>query len=246
MFGISRKARRSHKASQRNQLGVENRLETRCLLSTASLVGSTLMITGTDKPDSIQVQSDKSGQVIFVSDEAGAFAKFGAKGVGMIQVQGLGGNDNIFVSDLIKLPTVINGGAGDDALVSGSGPAIMVGGDGNDLLFGGAGRDILIGGNGQDTLNGGDGDDILIGGRFRYEDSPNILFAMQKVWNSADGYKTRVETLRHGVDEFPGMNFVSVYYDGNVDYLEGGAGMDLFMAGPNTKITDQIKREMVS
>lgn len=51
--------------------------------------------------------------------------------------------------------TVMQGLAGNDALI---------GNDGNDILYGGADNDYLIGGNGSDYLDGGMGHDILDGG----------------------------------------------------------------------------------
>lgn len=55
----------------------------------------------------------------------------------------------------------LNGGAGDDALVSGVEGDQLSGAGGADSLFGGAGNDVLSGGEGADTLDGGAGDDRL-------------------------------------------------------------------------------------
>jgi hypothetical protein len=240
MFNFFRKARRSAKpASLRRHLNV-NCLETREVPSTVELVGGNLLIQGNKLNNSISVDTDASNQVAIVYVDRIALGKFALKDMQSVQINGLGGNDKIVVSELIKLPTLINGGEGDDAMVAGSGPAILVGGAGNDALFGGVGRDILIGGDGSDSLKGGEGDDILIGGRFRFENSTEVLFAMQKTWNSDADYSKRVDALRYGMD------VISVYYDGNVDYLEGGVGRDWFFAGPNTKIMDLGKTELVN
>lgn len=58
------------------------------------------------------------------------------------------------------------GGAGNDYLTAGTGPAILDGGDGNDYLVGGTGTDRLIGGRGHDMLYSGTGanDDFMDGG----------------------------------------------------------------------------------
>lgn len=68
----------------------------------------------------------------------------------------------------------IEGGAGDDRLVTGAatrpdgggqvGSARVTGGAGNDTITGGAFADTLTGGAGDDVLDGGDGDDTLSGG----------------------------------------------------------------------------------
>ena len=69
---------------------------------------------------------------------------------------------------------VVNGGAGDDALIAtgptgvtldgGDGDDILIGGDGDDVLIGGPGDDVLIGGAGNDVLDPGDGDNVVIQG----------------------------------------------------------------------------------
>ncbi len=79
-------------------------------------------------------------------------------GVGRLVVLGLGGNDFIDASAL-TIPVVLDGGDGDDTLLSGSGDDLLLGGAGNDRLDAGAGDDTLDGGEGDDTMIGGDGDD---------------------------------------------------------------------------------------
>lgn len=246
IFGIFRKARRATKPTTlRHRLSVD-RLESREVLSTAAMVGSHLMITGTPNSDSIQIIQDKSGETAFVQENSRTIGNFELKSLTLIEFHGGAGNDKIVVSDQINVPTFLNGDAGDDSMMAGLGAAIMIGGDGNDVLIGGVSRDILIGGNGGDTLKGGAGDDILIGGRHRFEENANFLFTMQNAWNSKESYTTRVEALRLGVDGFPELGLTNVYYDGSFDYLEGGAGQDWYFAGPNTKVGDQSKAESVN
>ena len=57
----------------------------------------------------------------------------------------------------------IDGGEGDDELVSNAGQEILEGRGGNDTLSGGEGGDQLLGGSGADTLRGEDGPDRLDG-----------------------------------------------------------------------------------
>ncbi|MBT9098055.1 hypothetical protein KFZ76_10110 [Methylovulum psychrotolerans] len=59
---------------------------------------------------------------------------------------------------------VLNGGTGNDALISGNGTDILNGNAGNDYLASGASADTLDGGDGNDTLVGGQGADIMTGG----------------------------------------------------------------------------------
>src|SRR5207237_3604126 len=102
------------------------------------------------------------------------------------------------VSDQIKLPTILDGGDGNDYLAAGTGSAILKGGSGNDTLVGGASRDFIIGGDGKDTLTGNGGDDLLIGGRTRFDDKSKVLVAMLDEWNSADYYAVRIDRIRRG------------------------------------------------
>jgi Ca2+-binding RTX toxin-like protein len=59
---------------------------------------------------------------------------------------------------------VLNGGTGNDALISGNGTDILNGNAGNDYLASGGSADTLDGGDGNDTLVGGQGADIMTGG----------------------------------------------------------------------------------
>ena len=58
----------------------------------------------------------------------------------------------------------IDGGDGDDIIITGAGNDDIDGGDGDDNLNGGQGRDRISGSNGNDRLVGGLGDDVLRGG----------------------------------------------------------------------------------
>lgn len=57
----------------------------------------------------------------------------------------------------------INGGAGDDRIVTGRADSLMLGGSGNDRLTGAQFDDTLKGGSGDDRLDGGAGTDLLQG-----------------------------------------------------------------------------------
>jgi Ca2+-binding RTX toxin-like protein len=91
--------------------------------------------------------------------------------ISQIRVNGLNGNDRILLEGKgpggrqnITLPTVIDGGNGNDTITGGAGADRINGGSGNDILNGGLGNDQLFGGLGNDRLNGSAGDDALEGG----------------------------------------------------------------------------------
>jgi hypothetical protein len=128
------------------------------------------------------------------------------KGVALLEINGLGGDDAIEILDLGDIEDLrglrLRGGPGDDEIDASALPAgvlppangdctepsddpsaaspfeglILCGGDGNDVLFGSRGRDFLDGGSGHDLLIGGPGDDTLLGGS---GDDVNI-------WNNGD------------------------------------------------------------
>lgn len=91
--------------------------------------------------------------------------------ISQIRVNGLNGNDRILLEGKgpggrqnITLPTVIDGGNGNDTITGGAGADRINGGSGDDTLNGGLGNDQLFGGLGNDRLNGSVGDDVLEGG----------------------------------------------------------------------------------
>lgn len=73
------------------------------------------------------------------------------------------GNDVLRVHRNLNIPVEARGGAGNDTLVAGGGPAVFHGGDGDDQLTGSNFADELYGGPGNDYLVGKDGNDLLVG-----------------------------------------------------------------------------------
>jgi Ca2+-binding RTX toxin-like protein len=245
MFGLPRKARPSNKGTtaQRTRLEV-GRLETRDVPSAAALVGDALVVKGTDAGEGIAVQMNDPrfggpANLIVVYSDGAVIGKFAANSVNRIEIHAGGGNDKVTISDQIKLPTILDGGAGDDTLAAGSGSTVLVGGDGNDTLTGGPSRDVLIGGAGTDSLSGNGGDDILIAGQPKYENDPNSLMTIQKIWNGDDSYEGRVDTLRK-------MGVANASDDGSADHLIGGDGRDWFIGGPGVIMSDLDRIEFVN
>jgi Ca2+-binding RTX toxin-like protein len=125
----------------------------------------------------LAVSGDKQDNIIVIGrDAAGAIlinggavrVKQGTPTVAntsQIQVFGLDGNDQVVFDEANGvLPSAkIDGGNGNDTIVSGSGADQLLGGAGDDLLLGKGGADVLSGGEGNDTLTGGDGDDQAFG-----------------------------------------------------------------------------------
>ena len=174
--------------------------------------------------------------------EAGNDQLFGEAGNDLIQgnegndtAAGGSGNDEVF------------GQEGSDKLTGDNGNDIVVGGEGNDKIVGGAGRDILIGGEGADQLFGSGDDDILVGGSTVHDNDQEALEAILSEWTARRSYISRVNNIRVGGGNNGAFTLdgTTVIDDGVADTLWGQSGQDWFLAGPNDKIKDRAKNELV-
>ena len=76
-----------------------------------------------------------------------------------------GGNDIIHAGIGTTFGSSIEGGVGNDFIVTGDGNDHINAGDGNDSVLAGGGDDVINGGNGKDTLHGEAGNDYVRGFR---------------------------------------------------------------------------------
>jgi uncharacterized secreted protein with C-terminal beta-propeller domain len=88
---------------------------------------------------------------------------FDADEISEVHVQ-LGDTDDTVNLSQLRVPTHIEGGAGNDILIGGRKRDLIEGGPGNDILLGASGKDELRGGSGDDFLKGQGGGDMLDGG----------------------------------------------------------------------------------
>jgi Ca2+-binding RTX toxin-like protein len=134
-----------------------------------------------DAQDNAIVVSRNAGGSILV--DGGAVSILGgsatAANTNLIEMLGLGGNDNLSLDEA-------NGPLPRADLFGGDGNDTLTGGSGADELFGQAGNDTLSGKGGDDLLFGGDGNDILIGGA-----GTDQVFGQsgddRMIWNPGDG-----------------------------------------------------------
>jgi hypothetical protein len=140
-------------------------------------------------------------------------------------------------TDLAGIANIRNaiGGSGNDTLTGSALGGVLMGGAGDDTLTAVGGRNILVGGSGMDILNGGNDGDILIGGLLSSYDEVNrtvdivALNALQTEWSRTDlSYQDRVDHLNGsvpgGVNGSYVLNDTTVFDDGVMDTLSGGAG----------------------
>jgi hypothetical protein len=187
----------------RPALGVE-RLEARDVPTTASLLGSTLTVDGTDRGEYINVQL--VGWQVRVSDAAirdgrTYVSAIDASRVRQIVVRAQGGDDTVNVST-IKVPTMVWGGTGNDRVYAGPGDDIVYGDQGNDTILGSSGNDWLVGGDGTDSISGGAGNDWITG-----DDGDDRLYGEAGDDTIAGGAGKDLLSGGSGADQFDGHGF---------------------------------------
>ena len=79
-------------------------------------------------------------------------------------VLGSAGNDIIRGQASASGSDALQGGAGNDRLTGGTGPAAIAGGAGNDVVVSGPGNDTILGGAGHDNVRSDGGQDFIDGG----------------------------------------------------------------------------------
>jgi uncharacterized protein (TIGR03118 family) len=211
---------------------------------TTTLTSGTLAIAGGRGPDDVDVQLSSDNQSIIILADNKQIASFTLGSVTRIEFRGFEGDDRIKVAKGILIPTLFDGGAGDDTLSGGGGNNILLGGLGNDTLLGQDDRDILIGGTGQDRVRADANEDLLISGATAYDANSSALLQILAAWSSTDAYANRVNQLRSGSGGVPRLDATTVFDDGVSDSLAGEQGLDWFFAGRGDSVdttgTEQV------
>lgn len=203
-------------------------LESRRLLSaTASVENGVIVARGTEGADHIQLEKviGRSNWVritIWSNSSTPSLVKEFDRNAGGrwhgVRLDGLGGNDWIWVKRGQSQGATLSGSAGDDTLVGAEGGDALWGGSGNDRLYAGGGYDnLLVGHAGHDLLWGGGGWDRMFGG----DGNDTLRGHWGGDWLNGDG----------GNDVLDGGE--------GFDWLLGGAGNDRFFVRDDTG--DQVE-----
>jgi Ca2+-binding RTX toxin-like protein len=144
--------------------GGTDSVELMAIVTGAGLNGGELQVVGTNDKDVIQIQEKKGGVEVHAKLLDPQKQSFPAEDVDSILVLTCDGDDQVHLNRDLEVPAIVDGGAGNDHLMAGSGPAWLMGGADDDHLFGGPEGDLLEGGEGNDHLFGRGGDDLLDGG----------------------------------------------------------------------------------
>lgn len=137
--------------------------------ASAAIVGSALVVSGTNGPDAISLAATPTNMTVNYSGERPAQV-FDRTAFTTISVA-LGSGDDMFTVDtqhqFNNIPLTVDGGNGNDFLRGSDGNDVLVGGRGDDDVDGGRGVDTEILGNGEDRALWvpGEGSDFIDGGR---------------------------------------------------------------------------------
>jgi hypothetical protein len=224
-------------------------------VSGVSVIDGTLLIIGTNANDQVVINQIGRQQYITANFLPGWLQtkSFLHNAYDRIEVYLSGGNDMFLTTSNIRQNMLVDGGDGDDFLVSAGGDDVLIGGDGNDVLIGGQGRDLLIGGQGRDLLFASSGGDLLIGGFTAFDGNKEALLALSAEWASNRDYENRRQNLlatNQNPDQF--LNRLNedyfliaegdeqtVFDDGERDQLVGGVGRDWYFAGLGSEEDDE-------
>lgn len=227
-------------------------LEARALLAAGTIdfdpQTGIVTVSGTAADETVYVVNWNSDVFVLLSDETGTATELIPNGsINGVQFDGFDGNDLFY--NATAVPSVVDGGAGNDTLYGGDASDELRGGDGDDIISGGGGDDLIdgqagndellgdegsdgiIGGTGADQLYGGDGDDVLVGG-----DGDDAIFGGAGADFILGGNDDDILIGDGGNDQLYGQS-------GN-DTLEGGAGDDaLFGNEGNDTLSGQEGRD---
>jgi Ca2+-binding RTX toxin-like protein len=158
------------------------------------------------------------------------------KVAGSIHVDLDDGDDRAFVGDSVP-PTTVEGGAGEDTLISSNGGDALHGDAGNDDVEDtsdtGGGDDLLDGGPGNDAIQLAKGDDKVLGGTG--SDSLELTSGDDTVRLNGvadDGVSGETKNIASDIETIDGRGGGdSLVGDGGANTLRGGAGNDVVDGG---------------
>jgi len=207
-------------------------------LQSDPLGGQMLVVDGSHGDDTIAiVPGDRRGEVKAILN---GVTSPSFRPTGRIVVFGYGGNDSIVVSPSVRHTTWLVGGASNDLLMAGGGPALLLGNEGNDTLLGGLARDVLIGGAGQDSLTAAFAGDLLVGGSTRFDTQQSNLADLLSRW-AHNGRKDSAHGLGHDkkTNRREALANADVIDDGKKDTLVSRRGADLVFAGVGDEVVQR-------
>ena len=211
-------------------------LEARCLLAAASaqlLTNHTLVVTGTDKADTITLSVSKTSLLVsFGTDKTATPQSFPLSNVSVIQIKGGKGDDTITLNG-VSIAAGINGQGGNDSIIGGSGNDTLVGGLGINTLAGGAGNDTVDYSKSATPLR------MTVGVKPKPAADFDYVFTDIEtiIGTAGDDRITDASIAPHAI--FGGDGNDKLIGNGDGDTLDGGAGKDTLVAGDGADATSK-------
>jgi len=144
--------------------------------------------------------------------------------------------------DALNDRDTVDGGTGNDIILTGDDNDLIFGGDGNDTVDAGFDDDTVSGGAGMDSLEGNEGNDTIDGGA-----DDDIIFGDVSPDNPDFALYAPYELPNDGTDLAPGNNADSltggagndtIFGQDDNDTIEGGTGNDLLDGGIDDDLID--------
>ncbi len=185
-----------------------------------------VLVEGTDQADLITIVSSSPSEIqITLNGEE--FGPFDLSDGSLLEVRAGDGDDTVDGSTLIRVDLLVEAGAGDDVVTSGTGRDNLFGGPGNDSMIGSGRADLLDGGEGDDTLRGAGNNDILLGGPGDDDLDGNNLDDLVVGGEGND----LIAGGRRDDELIGGLGEDTLIGRGGEDFLDGGIGDDQLFGG---------------
>ena len=198
---------------------------------TGSIQGTTLTISGDGADDTIAVapSADTTRLEVDTNADGNPDLSFDRSLFDKTVVNAGAGNDAVTIASGTSTDGVsVDGGPGEDVVQDGDGGDIVHGGEGDDLLSGGRGNDTLFGDAGADTFTWtpGDGSDTMEGGDGVDRFVMTTANVSENVAVEANGNRVRVtRDVATIVHDLAGVDIIDLRLLGGNDTYTGGTGL---------------------
>lgn len=127
------------------------------------LTNSVLIVTGESALSNVLSVAPSTDLNYIVVSNSSFSASYPLSAVKSVRMVGGTQSDYLFISTALTLPSSIDGGAGNDVIISGNGADSITAGDGDDRIYSGGSADTIIAGAGNDSASAGSGNDSIQG-----------------------------------------------------------------------------------
>src|SRR5688572_23292458 len=138
-------------------------LESRVLfIATQTFADGVLHIVMNPGNDRVRILQHPGTELIGVNVRREPYKIY--EGVTLIRVEGLTGQDTMYLGGNLTIPAFMDGGPGRDIIIGAHGNDTLLGGQAGDYIDGGPGDDSIVGGSHNDRIDAGAGNDSVDAG----------------------------------------------------------------------------------